>query len=133
MVRLKLQDAKEGKGWTIAKCDLAEREYRRFLTLNLLYPDEAIVPCGLVDEIWHAHILDTQAYADDCARVFGYFVHHYPYFGMRGEEDAEALWSAYDQTLTLYEHHFGAPTAGVWRPSDAMSCGRTACKPQKCR
>ena len=35
MVRLKLADPLEGKGWDDAQLDLAEQEYRRFLALNL--------------------------------------------------------------------------------------------------
>ena len=46
------------------------------------------VPCKLVDELWHAHILDTRAYRDDCYRIFGFFYDHYPYFGLRDAADA---------------------------------------------
>jgi len=49
MVRLKLADPHEGKGWSQEQLDLAEREYRRFLALHLMYPDMAVVPCSLVD------------------------------------------------------------------------------------
>jgi hypothetical protein len=131
MVRMKLADPKEGQGWTPDQLDLFEREYRRFLALNLLYPFEAIVPCHDVDMFWHAHILDTAAYRVDCDAIFGEFFDHFPYFGLRGEDDAAALDVAYERTLALYEHEFGATPAGVWRY--AQKCGRTACKPQKCR
>lgn len=43
----------------------------RLLALRLAYPEVDIVPCRLVDEMWHRHILDTQAYAEDCERIFG--------------------------------------------------------------
>ena len=39
--------------------NLAEQEYRRFLTLKKIYPKQEFVPNKLVDELWHAHILDT--------------------------------------------------------------------------
>jgi hypothetical protein len=100
--------------------------------LNMLYPYESIVPCREVDKFWHAHILDTAAYRVDCERVFGQFFDHFPYFGMRGEEDAHALADAYDQTLALYRQHFGEPPVGVWAPEDAMKCKRTNCKKQNC-
>jgi hypothetical protein len=45
----------------------------------------------IVDEIWHQHILDTHAYHRDCDAIFGSYLHHFPYFGMRGDADAQAL------------------------------------------
>jgi hypothetical protein len=86
MIRMKLADAHEGQGWDVDQLDLGEQEYRRFLALHLMYPEMAVVPCGMVDEVWHTHILDTFAYAPDCEKVFGFFLHHVPYFGMRGAE-----------------------------------------------
>jgi hypothetical protein len=110
-----------------------EGEYRKFLALHLAYPEMDVVPCEIVDEMWHAHILDTAAYRDDCQAIFGRFLDHFPYFGMRGEDDAEALNDAYVETLDRYRDAFGEPPAGTWISDDAASCKRTACKPQKCR
>lgn len=133
-IRLKLADREEGKGYSDEHLDLMEAEYRKFLALHLMYPDADIVPCQLVDEIWHQHILDTIAYRADCEVVFGRFLDHFPYFGMRGNEDAQALIDAYEDTLERYEAAFGAMPDGTWRGSDPVStCKRTACKPQKCR
>jgi hypothetical protein len=105
----------------------------RFLALNLMYPDQAIVPCGAVDAFWHAHILDTAAYRDDCDRLFGQFFDHFPYFGLRDAQDAADLTTAYDETLALYRRHFGDLPPGVWQHDDAMKCQRKGCKPMKCR
>lgn len=132
MVRKKLADPEEGKGWSAAELDLAEREYRRFLALHLIYPGMAVVPCGFVDEVWHAHILDTQAYGPDCEAAFGFFLHHFPYFGMRGDQDAADLRSAYDETLERYEEAFGEPAAEAWQGMSSAKC-RTKCKPMKCK
>jgi hypothetical protein len=60
-----------------------EEEYRKFLALHLSYPDVDIVPCKIVDEIWHQHILDTAAYRDDCDALFGRFLDHFPYVAAR--------------------------------------------------
>jgi hypothetical protein len=60
-----------------------------------------------VDNFWHYHILDTKKYAVDCHNVFGYFLHHFPYVGMRGEEDEQALHRMGDRMRTLYEETFG--------------------------
>ena len=132
MVRAKLADPIEGKGWSVQQLDLAEQEYRRFLLLCLA-TGEPTVPCELVDEMWHAHILDTQAYHADCERIFGFYYHHFPYFGMRGEQDAQDLVDAYERTVARYVGRFGEPPAGVWTEAASGKCKRTACKPVKCR
>ena len=122
MISLKLQDPDEGQGWSLEQCDRVALEYRRFLTLTFAYADRAIVPSKMVDAFWHAHILDTQAYERDCQQVFGFFLHHFPYFGMRGPEDAQALGDAFDETLNLYELHFGAPPEDLWARTGASRC-----------
>lgn len=132
-VRKKLADAEEGPGLSADRIDLMEAEYRKFLALQLMYPGTDIVPCEIVDEMWHRHILDTAAYREDCDAIFGQFLDHFPYFGMRGEADAQALNDAYADTLRRYEDSFGKPPADTWISVDAARCKRTACKPQKCR
>ena len=101
-VRMKLADADEGPGLDEAQIDLMEGEYRKFLALQLAHPEATIVPCKIVDEMWHRHILDTAAYRRDCEAIFGRFLDHYPYFGMRNEAEAEELTDAYAETLDLY-------------------------------
>ncbi|HZH97360.1 MAG TPA: hypothetical protein VEX38_00185 [Fimbriimonadaceae bacterium] len=115
----------EENGWTIEVCDEVEGLYRKFLALNMRYPDRKICPSAPLDEFWHAHILDTRAYASDCERLFGQMLHHYPYFGMRGPEDHAALEQAFSESVDLFIVHFGIdPTAG---DSRARSC-----RPQRC-
>jgi hypothetical protein len=122
MIKLKLADVDEGVGWSSEHCNKVETEYRRYLALSRTYPDEAIVPSRIVDTFWHYHILDTQAYAIDSENVFGFFLHHFPYFGMRGPEDAQALGDAYDRTLAHYKRHFGAPPTDIWQRTGAARC-----------
>lgn len=122
MIELKLQDTEEGAGWESGYTQRVEVEYRRYLALTGAYPDEAIVPSKIVDTFWHYHILDTQAYVVDCEGVFGFFLHHFPYFGMRGPEDAQALGDAYDRTLELYTKHFGEAPADLWARTGAARC-----------
>jgi hypothetical protein len=109
-IKFKLMDAAEGEGWTRELAERIEGEYRRFLTLLAKYPDEAIAPGKDVDRFWHAHILDTQKYVEDCERVFGRYLHHFPYFGMRGAEDAAALAAAGARTRQLYAAEFAPAT-----------------------
>lgn len=106
--------------------DAAELEYRRFLTLKRFYPSVALVPSKQVDAIWHAHILDTRAYREDCQQVFGRFIDHYPYFGIYGADDYQELKNAFAQTVSLYEKHFGAyPDGGS--EAQAMRCKDHPC------
>lgn len=115
----------EEQGWTREYCEEAENLYRKFLALNIRYPDKKICPSGPIDEFWHAHILDTRAYAIDCDFLFGQYLHHFPYFGMRGSEDRANLEAAFEESLNLFVLHFGIdPTAG---DTEARSCA-----PQRC-
>jgi hypothetical protein len=131
MVKRKLQDPEEGAGWTAEECDAAETEYKRFLALKRAYSDREIVPNGQVDIFWHQHILDTIKYAEDCQAIFGFFLHHYPYFGMNGEADYANLCSAFEETQGLWELHFGGQDAGVSMAKCRSNC--RGCKPVKCK
>ncbi len=119
MVKMKLQDPDEGKGWTQPQCDEVELEYKRFLTLNLRFPDKPIVPTIEMDTMWHFHILDTRAYHADSERVFGAYFHHFPYFGMRSDEDEADLTAAFEETCQLYEQEFGSE---LLRAANAQKC-----------
>lgn len=122
MLKRKLQ---EEAGWTAEKGEETEVLYRHFLALNWRYPDQKICPNGPIDEFWHAHIVDTRAYAADCKAVFGRFLHHYPYFGMRGHDDELALQRTFRESCDLFVLHFGTDiTAGG-------SFGRS-CSSQRC-
>ena len=43
----------------------------------------------------------------DCQSVFGFFLHHFPYFGIYGIEDQNNLQDSFEQSVELYEKHFG--------------------------
>lgn len=131
-LRMKLADPEEGKGYSKDRLDLMEAEYRKFLAMHLAFPEMEVVPCGIVDEMWHNHILDTIAYRADCDALFGKFLDHFPYFGLRGPNDAVALSDAYEKTLETYIQCFGAPPDGTWIAEDIRTC-RTKCKPMKCK
>lgn len=107
MVKRKLMDTDEGLGWGEDRACFAEARYRRFLYMTQAYPDRSIVPARDVDQFWHQHILDTRAYASDCARAFGSFLHHFPYFGMRGDADARNLDASFEGTKALYAELYG--------------------------
>lgn len=132
-IKFKLMDSEEGQGWSREYVDEMEVAYKRFLTLSVKYPEETIAPSKDVDKFWHGHILDTMKYADDCQDVFGYFLHHFPYFGMRGNEDAANLVAAGRRTNELYAHEFGAD-AGPTVEHDVAMCAaaKPAAAPAMC-
>jgi hypothetical protein len=132
-VRMKLADSEEGLGLGREQIDLMEREYLKFLAMQLMHPDAVLVPCKIVDEMWHRHILDTAAYRDDCAAIFGRFLDHYPYFGMRSEAEAQELTDAYADTLDLYRAAFGEPPTGSWVSTEGVARCRRQCAPMKCK
>lgn len=106
-IKVKLMHRESGEGWSLARADAVEFEYRRFLILMKQFPAEQVAPLVDVDTFWHYHILDTMKYAADCEQVFGYFLHHFPYVGLRGEED-EALHATVGERMKqLYEATFG--------------------------
>jgi len=109
MIQQKLQSpkSKHGKGWDNEKASRAIELYKKWLYLKLEDPDAKIVPSVLIDDVWHQHILDTHAYEKDCYRVFGQFLHHFPYFGMRDEQDRANLEAAFSETQKRFETIWG--------------------------
>ena len=99
------------EGYSIDEINVVEKWYRRFLFLAWRHPSSAVVVPEPIDAMWHHHILDTKKYADDCSRVFGDFLHHFPYFGLRGDEDARALRAAFKRTSALMDEEFGENAA----------------------
>ncbi len=103
-IKNKLMDAESGEGWSRAKAEAMDLEYRRFLHLMYTFPNQSASPTKAVDTFWHYHILDTQKYAADCDDVFGCFMHHDPY---GDAQSAGASADSGDHLRNLYEATFG--------------------------
>lgn len=125
-VRFKLA-SKEGEGWDIDLVNKVEPAYRMFLALAVAHPKELLAPSTLVDTMWHYHILDTKKYQEDCREFLGEFLHHFPYFGMRGGEDKTKLVSAGERTAELYMREFGFDVSTL--RSASSLCGPENCDP----
>ncbi|WP_233267980.1 glycine-rich domain-containing protein [Pantoea agglomerans] len=102
--------------WSEKELLMTEQYYKNFLYLNKKYRDvvKVIVPSLAVDEFWHHHILDTRSYIKDSNNIFGYYFHHYPYFGMRSDEDYTNLKDAFNLTQEIYEAEFGEKMVDIW-------------------
>jgi hypothetical protein len=92
--------------WSLAYADNIGQQYVMFLQLCKLYPEKVLAISRAIDDMWHMHILDTIKYHDDCDKLFGYYLHHYPYLGLRGKEDAQNLIDAAQETRILFKLHF---------------------------
>ncbi|NJK71087.1 MAG: hypothetical protein HC932_02400 [Thermales bacterium] len=139
----KLMDPKEGEGWTLEYADQRVIEYKCFLMLNFLYPEHDFVPTHDIDSVWHRHVMDTEKYNSDCEILFslgyqryivaflrpilnyigirinaGLFFDHFPYFGMRGDEDKRNLGLGYLKTQKYFLSHFGISVL----PNGGQSC-----------
>jgi hypothetical protein len=100
-----------GQGWSVEIVDKTEAKYKKWLFLKLKHENVLIPPPRDVDTFWHGHIVDTQAYMRDTAAVFGQYVHHYPYFGMRGDSDHQKLLESFENTKRLYREEYGEDIA----------------------
>jgi hypothetical protein len=126
-IKVKLMHEESGEGWSLERATAVEFEYRRFLFLMKKFPNEQTAPLVDVDTFWHYHILDTMKYAADCDAVFGHFLHHFPYIGLRGEDDQAAHVRVGERMKVLYEETFGedylraAPTAHSGAIGDAAA------------
>ena len=112
-IKIKLMHVESGEAWSVEKVNAVEKEYRRFLCLMKMFPEEDTAPLVDVDTFWHYHILDTMKYARDCEQAFGYFLHHYPYVGLRGEDDEQFRLDSAERMRTLYEATFGDAYPGA--------------------
>jgi len=124
-IMVKVMDKEEGLGWSLDFTRKVAAEYRKYLILCKENPDFPMVPSVFVDDFWHFHILDTLKYQDDCEKALGYFLHHFPYFGMRNKEDANNLKKAWEESRNLYESRFGKIDEEIWPKSRRCpNCGR---------
>ncbi len=127
-IKRKLMHPQFGEGWSAAKADAMEEQYRRFLYLQSAYPEEPTAPSLDVDTFWHYHILDTMKYAADCAQAFGYFLHHYPYLGLMDDDEPGVEIAAGERTRALYEATFGEPYVSAYADvQDADTQGAARC------
>ena len=106
-IAYKLMNPEDGKGLTLEEATRGIEEYRKFLILQHFYRDRGIVPTREMDKVWHVHILDTVKYREDCQRLFGEMLDHFPYLGLRGDSDRQLLEDTFRESLTLYEQMFG--------------------------
>jgi hypothetical protein len=108
--------------WDEERVERALHEYRQFLALMLWHPEAFLVPSEDIDEVWHAHVLNTARYQADCETIFGRFQHHFPTFGQSDEVQDEQR-KGRDETLQLFADAFGEVPES-YECDDYLKCGR---------
>jgi len=128
MIKFKCTRAEDGYGWSAEHADAMEVAYKRYLILHAKYPEMTLAPEQDIDRFWHMHILDTRKYAADCDATFGHFLHHFPYLGLRGADDAKLLDDAFEKMQALYVKEFGEtmPKASAWCAVEPKLEGKAA-------
>lgn len=106
--------------------DELERETRRFLWMSAKN-GRALVPSDLVDEYWHALILNTAMYRQYCERAFGFYIEHSNGIPDMSQEALHAYLDAYRETLKLYQTEFHVPApSSCWPHPDRRISERLA-------
>ncbi|MFZ0408493.1 MAG: TIGR04222 domain-containing membrane protein [Cyanobium sp.] len=101
-------------GWSHDFAVRAIAEYRKFIFLAMV-ADHQVTPSDQVDQVWHLHLLFSDAYWNDfCPRVLGRPLHHEPTRG--GAAEQQRFQHLYRATLTSYRQHFGDPPLDLWPP-----------------
>ena len=86
-----------------------------------------IAPTAEVDAFWHAHILDTRKYFQDCATIANRYLHHFPYLGMLGEDDKLNLEKAGRERLRLLNSEFDLDSE-ICMELESVCSGDAGCK-----
>ena len=114
--------------WTLEKALLVEAQYKTFLLMALTLSTPT-VPTKEIDEMWHNHILDTSLYAFHCKEVFGRFLDHFPYLGVRGGNDAQLLKDSFKVTVQQFAEFapiFGANLIKLHGTESSLCVGQCA-------
>ena len=90
--------------WPIEKIDRVTEAYRTFVQAMRIHDHSfRLVPTKDIDTFWHHHILDTPKYFGDCKILFGRYIHHFPYSGLKGDEDQRLQKSSFNRSLALLQ------------------------------
>jgi hypothetical protein len=107
LTRARAQLIKWHPVWSGDKVDGALTEYRRFLAIGVAHGQAYLVPPPVIDEVWHAHILDTVNYMRDTTNLFGTYLHHTTSEQPQGEGTAE--YDTFLKAGKLYAEMFDTP------------------------
>jgi uncharacterized protein (TIGR04222 family) len=96
--------------WTRNFTAKAILEYKKFMYLAAV-SDTMVSPSGVVDIVWHQHLIFTKSYEEFCG-ILGKIIQHVPSTRQRGE--FEVFRQARERTKQLYTTAFGAQPEEIW-------------------
>ncbi|MCH5717193.1 glycine-rich domain-containing protein [Niabella hibiscisoli] len=96
--------------WTKDFTELAILEYKKFMYLAAT-SDMMVSPSGVIDVVWHQHLIFTESYEAFC-KMLGKKIQHVP--STHNKEDFQKFRSAKERTAQLYEEAFGTPPSTIW-------------------
>lgn len=96
--------------WTQEFTQLAIVEYKKFMYLAAT-SDAMVSPSGIVDIVWHQHLIFTQSYETFCT-ILGKRIQHVP--STHDKKDFQKFRQAKERTAQLYEASFGVQPASIW-------------------
>lgn len=103
----------EKKGYTRRMLKSALPEYRRFLALAAVHKGTPFPVGGVIDIIWHEHLLFTESYQQMCAKCTGGMIHHRPEILDRGTDIEPLSEKAF---TVLFRSAFNRkPLMHLWR------------------
>ncbi len=74
-----VREVRRTRRWSADTARKAELWYRRFLALSYRHDRKPVFGISkLADHLWHAHIMSTARYREDCERIFGGYLDHTP-------------------------------------------------------
>lgn len=94
--------------------EMAEKcieEYKKFMSIACCQKEAEFGMSGPVDDVWHAHILDTIDYMSFCIEFAGEYLHHVPATSKDNNAD---LQRSYARLLSALEANFGLVDDSVW-------------------
>ncbi len=106
-----------------AEADARIEEYRKYMAINATFNTSHPVSKE-VDDVWHAHVLDTVDYARFSERVFGRFLHHLPIFDEDGQKKLVIDYAA--KTLPHLKALFGS-LSPLWAEARVICMGPADC------
>lgn len=100
--------------WTLPYAQRVITEYKRFVFLALT-SNHPVTPSDEIDQVWHLHLIYTEAYWEDfCKNVIRMPFHHHPTKGGAAEGDKFRKW--YAKTKQTYAETFGEePPSDIWK------------------
>lgn len=108
------------KGFDKDYVENLEIEYKRYLAIKALNPNEYFPISNSVDELWHAHILFTEDYRKMSNELIGNYFNHYP--TITDDEAIELEPYYFNDTLVKYEQLFGKPSEEFWPHERGSIC-----------